>query len=78
MEIKAPLSRERSTEEMEIFEANKAEILNLEPFSILYDIFPSKLWNKAYLKTCLYDDMDLLDALKAVTIDDSSKRYCQN
>ncbi|KAJ3000747.1 hypothetical protein HDV02_003549 [Globomyces sp. JEL0801] len=30
------------------------------------DIFPSKLWDNDYLKTCLYDDMDLFDALRAI------------
>ncbi|KAJ3312998.1 hypothetical protein HDV04_002480 [Boothiomyces sp. JEL0838] len=68
MEINSPVVRERNMLEQQSFIANKEEILSdaISNICIPYNIFPSKVWDGQHVKICLYDDMDLFDALKNI------------
>ncbi|KAJ3275930.1 hypothetical protein HDV01_006797 [Terramyces sp. JEL0728] len=68
MEINLPVVRERTAEELQSFMEDKEEILGqaISNICIPYNIFPTKVLDSQHVKICLYDDMDLFEALKDV------------
>ncbi|KAL2916560.1 hypothetical protein HK105_203993 [Polyrhizophydium stewartii] len=68
IEMSTPLARRRSVAEEAAFMASSDNEYTAElPSSLLQnDCFPSKGWGQDMPKTCLCDDADLLEAVKAV------------
>ncbi len=68
IELKTPLIKRRSELEELTFNQSKDDQLNrsIASISIDNDVFPSKQPTHSFLKACLYDDLDLFDALRAI------------
>jgi hypothetical protein len=64
----------RTQIEVEKFQGDREGYLNNSSSSFLleYDSFPSKQWNTNFLKICLFDDLDLYDAIRAISVESMS------
>ncbi|KAI8923374.1 hypothetical protein BC831DRAFT_471306 [Entophlyctis helioformis] len=70
VEMNAPLARRRTlAEEAAFMDNNENEYtVNVAANLVQNDCFPSKGWSQEVPKTCLYDDVDLLDAIRPIKV----------
>ena len=70
IEMNVPLARRRTlNEESAFMQSDENEYSpSISSSLIQNDIFPSKCWSNEVPKTCLYDDLDLLESIKLVKV----------